>query len=116
MKGKTKGLELSNQNSSEARHRRMATQPQFEMNSKRIPNLVNDHPSKLPNNIHSGLKEDMIVDVDNMCFKSPFKRRGEIAQFQRNIVEDDEEDEKDDLEFKPQYSMSPTAAVMHPIA
>ena len=57
----------------------------------------------------------MIVDVDNMCFKSPFKRRGEIAQFQRNI-DADEDDEERDLEFKPQYSMSPTAAVMHPIA
>jgi len=55
----------------------------------------------------------MIVDVDNMCFKSPFKRRGEIAQFQRNI---DADEDDGDLEFKPQYSMSPTAAVMHPIA
>jgi len=50
------------------------------MNSKRIPNLVNDQ-GKLPSNIHQAHSkgEDMIVDVDKMCFKSPFKRRGEIA-------------------------------------
>jgi len=81
MKGKTKDLSLTNQNSSEGRgHRRGATHTQFEMNSKRIPNLVNDQ-GKLPSNIHQAHSkgEDMIVDVDKMCFKSPFKRRGEIA-------------------------------------
>jgi len=29
--------------------------------------------------------KEMIVDIDNMQFKSPFKRRDEIENFQRNI-------------------------------